>query len=127
MTVRTHYDNLKVSRDAPLEVIKAAYKALTLMYHPDRNTSDPHATQTMQTINAAFEVLSDKDRRDDHDRWILEQERLGHYRQPPQPHKRGLAFATGRVVRHVLRHWVWYLIAWAILHYILSDPAPPRN
>jgi DnaJ-class molecular chaperone len=33
--IRTHYDNLKVARNAPDSVIKAAYKALCQTYHPD--------------------------------------------------------------------------------------------
>lgn len=44
--MRTHYDNLKVSRNAPPEVIKAAYKALTLKFHPDVNHS-PEAKKIM--------------------------------------------------------------------------------
>ena len=35
--IRTHYDNLKVARDAPIEVIRAAYKSLCMKYHPDLN------------------------------------------------------------------------------------------
>ena len=54
----THYDNLKVARDAPSEVIRAAYRALTQRYHPDRNP-DPEAARIMQIINRAYEVLSD--------------------------------------------------------------------
>jgi len=38
--VRTHYDNLKVARDAPHEVIRAAYKTLSQKYHPDRSQGD---------------------------------------------------------------------------------------
>jgi curved DNA-binding protein CbpA len=35
--MRTHYDNLKVSHDAPVEVINAAYRSLAKKYHPDKN------------------------------------------------------------------------------------------
>lgn len=34
--IRTHYDNLKVARNAPTSVIKAAYKALCQTYHTDK-------------------------------------------------------------------------------------------
>ena len=37
--MHTHYDNLKVTRGAPAEVIRAAYKALSQRYHPDKNPS----------------------------------------------------------------------------------------
>jgi DnaJ-class molecular chaperone len=48
--LRTHYDNLKVSRDAPDFVIRAAYKTLTQKYHPDKNPS-ADAARIMQLIN----------------------------------------------------------------------------
>ena len=35
--IHTHYDNLKVARNAPIEVIRAAYKSLSHKHHPDRN------------------------------------------------------------------------------------------
>ena len=68
--VRTHYDNLKVARDAPPEVIRAAYKSLSQKYHPDRNSGDPKASRTMAINNAAYRVLSNPDLRKRHDEWI---------------------------------------------------------
>ncbi|MGV3653845.1 MAG: J domain-containing protein [Noviherbaspirillum sp.] len=74
--IHTHYDNLKVSRDAPPEVIRAAYKTLSQKFHPDRNPGKPGATRTFQLISLAYEVLSDPVRRRDHDDWIAKQEAL---------------------------------------------------
>jgi len=74
--IHTHYDNLKISRTAPPEVVKAAYKTLVQKYHPDRNQDNPRATEILKVINEAFEVLSDPIKREQHDRWIYEQERL---------------------------------------------------
>lgn len=68
--MRTHYDNLKVSMDAPIEVIQAAYRTLAKKYHPDKNQSDPDAERIMQIINTAYEVLSDPVKREEHDSWI---------------------------------------------------------
>ena len=34
--IRTHYDNLKVARNAPEALIKAAYKVLLQQHHPDK-------------------------------------------------------------------------------------------
>jgi len=45
--LRTHYDNLKVSRDAPDNVIRAAYKTLSQKYHPDKNPGDERAAHVM--------------------------------------------------------------------------------
>ena len=72
---RTHYDNLKVSRDAPIEVIQAAYRSLARKHHPDRAGGTPEAEKVMKIINASYEVLSDPVRRAEHDRWIAS--RLG--------------------------------------------------
>lgn len=76
LLMHTHYDNLKVSRDAPFEVIRAAYKSLSQKYHPDRHADGEESNRIMRLINAAYEVLSDPVRRDEHDRWIVVQERL---------------------------------------------------
>jgi len=68
----THYDNLKVARDAPPEVIKAAYRALAQRYHPDVNPSSD-AARVMKLINEAWQVLSDPAARRRHDEWIEDQ------------------------------------------------------
>lgn len=68
--LRTHYDSLKISRDAPVEVVRAAYRALTLKYHPDRHESDPQANERMAELNNAYDVLSDPDKRREYDEWI---------------------------------------------------------
>ena len=72
--IHTHYDNLKVARDAPPEVIRAAYKTLCHKFHPDRHGGSTKATQTFQLINAAYEVLSNAESRHQHDRWITKME-----------------------------------------------------
>lgn len=73
--MHTHYDNLKVSRDAPTEVIRAAYKSLSQKYHPDRHADSEEANRVMRLLNAAYEVLRDPDRRAEHDLWIVAEER----------------------------------------------------
>ncbi len=74
--LRTHYDNLKVARDAPDFVIRAAYKTLSQKYHPDKNPGDERATRVMAIINQSYEVLADSARRKEHDEWIRAQELL---------------------------------------------------
>jgi curved DNA-binding protein CbpA len=71
--VHTHYDNLKVARTAPVEVIRAAYRALAKQYHPDQNPS-PDAARVMKLLNAAWDVLGDPAQRAQHDAWIASQE-----------------------------------------------------
>lgn len=47
------YATLYVTADAPMEVIKAAYRALALLHHPDHGGD----LQRMQEINAAFDKV----------------------------------------------------------------------
>ncbi len=61
-----HYQSLSVLQSAEDAVIKAAYKALASLYHPDKN-KNPDASSKMQKINEAYEVLSDKQRRTEYD------------------------------------------------------------
>lgn len=72
--IHTHYDNLKVSRKAPPEVIRAAYKALGQKYHPDKNPGDDKAARIMAILNSAYGTLADPVRRREHDEWIAAEE-----------------------------------------------------
>lgn len=72
--IHTHYDNLKVARNAPPEVIRAAYKTLSQRFHPDRNADNEAATRIFQIISSAYEVLSDPVKRKEHDEWIAKEE-----------------------------------------------------
>jgi len=72
--IHTHYDNLKVARGAPGEVVRAAYKALSQKYHPDKNPGDEKAARIMAIVNTAYNTLSDPVRRKEHDEWIASEE-----------------------------------------------------
>jgi curved DNA-binding protein CbpA len=74
--MRTHYDNLKVAENAPPEVIKAAWRALTRMHHPDHSTH-VDAVVITQILNEAYEVLGDPVKREAYDA------RLAELRRPP--------------------------------------------
>ena len=72
---RTHYDNLKVTRDAPASVIRAAYKALCQTFHPDKfQGSNEEAERVIKLVNASYAVLIDPVKRAEHNAWIREQE-----------------------------------------------------
>lgn len=64
-----YYESLKVSQDAPVEVIRAAYRTLSLKYHPDRNGADECA-HVMAALNEAYEVLSHPVKKREYDSWI---------------------------------------------------------
>lgn len=74
--IHTHYDNLKVTRSAPPEVVRVAYKALAQKFHPDRNAGSLEAVKIMSIINNSYEVLSDPIKRQEHDLWIAQQEEV---------------------------------------------------
>ncbi len=63
-----HYVTLRVGRDASPEEIKKAYRQLARKYHPDVS-SEPAAEERFKEVNAAYEVLSDSDKRAMYDRY----------------------------------------------------------
>lgn len=72
--VHSHYENLKVARDASAEQVRQAYRGLTRQHHPDRNPGNADAERIMSVINVAYDVISDPARRAEHDRWIAQAE-----------------------------------------------------
>ena len=56
------YRTLQVEPSADLEKIKAAYRRLARLYHPDLNPR-PEAAERMRAINAAYRVLCDPQQR----------------------------------------------------------------
>lgn len=61
------YEVLGVPPSATAEEIRAAYRRLTLAYHPDRNPA-PQAGHWMAQINRAYAILSDPAQRAAYDR-----------------------------------------------------------
>lgn len=61
-----HYKILGVSNTCNDTEIKQAYRALSFKYHPDRN-KESDASKKMQSINEAYEILSDKNKRKQYD------------------------------------------------------------
>lgn len=62
------YETLEVSSGASDAEIKKAYRRLARQYHPDVN-KDPSAEDKFKEINAAYEVLSDKEKRAKYDQF----------------------------------------------------------
>lgn len=71
-----YYAILQVDPRAEKEVIQAVYRRLAAKYHPDVDPS-PGASERMKLINAAYETLSDPEKRRAYDQY-----RGGHRRQP---------------------------------------------
>jgi curved DNA-binding protein CbpA len=135
--IHTHYDNLKVARNAPPEVIRAAYRTLSQKFHPDRNPGNAEAARIMAIINTSYEVLSDPNKRQEHDLWVAQQERPSAQppkpNSPPQPTQRQtpnsppkLKAASGGVFAHILRNWLGYgVVAFFIWIWATDKPRTP--
>src|SRR5262245_40116959 len=66
---RDFYDILGVKRDASEEDIKKAYRKLAREFHPDRNPGDKTAEAKFKEVQMAYDVLSDKSKRSNYDRF----------------------------------------------------------
>ena len=135
--IRTHYDNLKVARNAPLEVIRAAYRSLSQLYHPDKNPNDSESVRIMAIINHSYEVLSDDNKRKLHDEWINSQEgrkisdpeiitnpkspSQQNVQKPNKLRKHNYKYTLGTVILHLWEFRVLYFIVILVGFFILYN------
>jgi DnaJ-class molecular chaperone len=64
-----YYETLGVKKDASEEEIKKAYRKLARQYHPDRNPGDKQAEARFKEVQQAYDVLSDKKKRQRYDQF----------------------------------------------------------
>lgn len=64
-----YYKTLGVAKGASEQDIKKAFRNLAKQYHPDANPNNPSAEARFKEISEAYEVLSDKDKRAQYDRF----------------------------------------------------------
>jgi len=65
---RDFYKILGIKRDATEREVKKAYRKLAKKWHPDMNKDNPKAAERFQDLGAAYEVLSDAEKRKTYDK-----------------------------------------------------------
>lgn len=66
--MRDPYEVLGVARNATAEQIRSAYRKLAKAHHPDLRPGDKAAEERFKEISAAYELLSDAEKRAQYDR-----------------------------------------------------------
>ncbi|MCB5269382.1 MAG: molecular chaperone DnaJ [Candidatus Cloacimonadaceae bacterium] len=69
MAKRDYYEVLGVDKGADEGSIKKAYRKLAMQYHPDKNPDNKEAEEKFKEASEAYEVLSDKDKRQLYDQY----------------------------------------------------------
>ena len=67
------YEILNISKTANSDEIKKAFRAKAQEYHPDKNPNNPEAEKKFKEINNAYEVLSNKEKKEEYDKKISDQ------------------------------------------------------
>jgi molecular chaperone DnaJ len=69
MSKRDYYEVLGLAKNAGDDEIKKAYRRLAMKFHPDRNPDDKKAEEQFKEAKEAYEVLSDKQKRQAYDQF----------------------------------------------------------
>ncbi|MEO1791951.1 MAG: J domain-containing protein [Cyanobacteria bacterium J06629_19] len=80
-----YYRRLRLSRTASTQEIKSAFRRLARLYHPDLHPHQPDAARKFQALREAYEVLSDRIRRQNYDRRYHERTSQADYFSPSFP------------------------------------------
>ena len=65
--MKDYYKILEINKNATDEEIKKAYRKLAKKWHPDKNLNNPIAEEKFKEIQEAYDILSDKKKREKYD------------------------------------------------------------
>ena len=88
------YEILGVQKTDSEAAIRSAYRKLAKRHHPDVNPGKPEAAERFKEISAAYDILSDKDKRARYDRGEIDA--AGNEVPPQRPFYRDFGDAAGR-------------------------------
>ena len=88
MAAQTPYEVLGVKPDAGADEIRKVYRKLAKQFHPDLNPGKPEAEARFKSISAAYDLLSDPDKRTRYDRGEIDETGA---ERPPRGYYRGHA------------------------------------
>jgi DnaJ-class molecular chaperone len=86
---QTPYEVLGVKPDAGPDDIRKAYRKLAKELHPDLNPGKPEAEARFKTVSAAYDLLSDADKRARYDRGEIDESGAERPRYSYRPHAEG--------------------------------------
>lgn len=70
MKQKDYYAMLGVNKRSTNEEIKIEYRKLAKKYHPDANLDDPNAEEKFKELNAAYDTLTNKEKRKKYDKQV---------------------------------------------------------
>ena len=85
---QTPYEVLSVKPDASADEIRKVYRKLAKEFHPDLNPGKPAAEERFKAVSAAYDLLSDPEKRARYDRGEIDETGA---ERPPRSYYRGYA------------------------------------
>src|SRR4051812_37710242 len=89
MATQTPYEVLGVKPSAGADEIRKAYRKLAKEFHPDLNPGKPAAEARFKAVTAAYDILSDAEKRGRYDRGEIDESGAERPRYSYRPHAEG--------------------------------------
>src|SRR5437016_2863858 len=89
MAAQTPYEVLGVNKDASADEIRKAYRKLAKQFHPDLNPGKPEAEARFKSVTAAYDLLSDPEKKARYDRGEIDESGAERPRYSYRPHAEG--------------------------------------